>query len=281
LNEAWREAYDHWRAVLGEKAFWDRLRHHIGQRKERQIRPEVVERIRDGLAVSLLGVNARLALQAAERDGDAEIRRHREVMERAKLGEAAVEAAVHLAVHPARTHVRILVQTAKGLLSSDQSGSGTGGDARLLSISQSAVQQIEGILRFVTARADRAVFQDDLDFFRKALLHSCCWFCRSNARANGCAVGVELHAVTSRTSEEIRWEHLTVAVPRCSRCSVHHQRWAFFKAARVLPAGVRPVEAKTEFTQVKELLDEGWRPGSAPREAGEDQDRERGRLGFR
>jgi hypothetical protein len=291
LVDSWVDAYGHWRAVLWDKTFWERMQTRVMQWGERQIRPAVVEQIRAGLPVSLLGINAGLAMRAAEQNRVAEIRRHKEIMERAQLGEAALEAALHSILKPVRSHVRVLRQTAETLLSAEvpQSG-GTLDTATLLNVCKTGVKQTESALQLLPGRSDRAVFQDDLEFFQKSLRRSACWFCQDHPANGACLVEVPLYGGVSRmdkqTVREVRWHQYTGKVPRCQRCARLHERWSCLKGLRAVPAGIRSEDEKTEFPDVKELLTEGWRQGDAPYDVRRNKDdREnhdgRGHFGFR
>lgn len=79
-RRCWRETYRRWRRLLGDEWFWRRLNARIRQMDDPRLTTGTARRIRACLPTALLSINARLAVQAAERQDKEEVRRQLDIM---------------------------------------------------------------------------------------------------------------------------------------------------------------------------------------------------------
>lgn len=105
----WREAISRWRILVGNDGFWKRVKARIRGLDDPRLSSELAERMRKGLPKALCTVNAKLAVQAAERGDAGEVERHKRVL--AKWTEVAGDAAQEAlrdALKPLRERINTL-----------------------------------------------------------------------------------------------------------------------------------------------------------------------------
>jgi hypothetical protein len=73
---SWESAFRRWKLLLKHEAFWSRLTTRIRDMNDPRLTTGTARRIRGSLPLTLLLINARLAVQAAERGNTAEAQRH-------------------------------------------------------------------------------------------------------------------------------------------------------------------------------------------------------------
>ena len=78
----WKEAIKRWKDLVDHEAFWSRLTARIRDLDDPRLTTGVARRIRSSLSVSILSINAQLALKAAEKARVQDVRRHLRIMHR-------------------------------------------------------------------------------------------------------------------------------------------------------------------------------------------------------
>lgn len=76
----WASAFRRWKLLLEHEAFWSRLTARIRELSDPRLTPATARGMRSSLPLMLLLINARLAVQAAERGAAAEAKRHLDVL---------------------------------------------------------------------------------------------------------------------------------------------------------------------------------------------------------
>jgi hypothetical protein len=78
----WQQASHRWKRLLDQEGFWSRLASRIRELDDPRLTTGTARRIRASLPLALLSINAELAVRAAERGDNDEMRRQLELMER-------------------------------------------------------------------------------------------------------------------------------------------------------------------------------------------------------
>jgi hypothetical protein len=271
-DEAWNEALNRWDAVLRDGLFWAHLRARITALNEPQLTRNLAFQIRDALPELLAGINAQLAVQAAQKATDeallairepnnkaaaaararqaAEFELHRQFLARMPFDRAAVDRAVRQALRPIRQRLQGLCQSVDVLKPTDYTHPA-------LQDGQAALLLFQHVLPLPLHEMDR----DNLKEAASLALYKFCWFCQRKVAESNMAVGVWFYGRVTRSStsrgQSLEWYRVSVDVPRC---------WHCFQAHRVkeAPVGVRPEADREFFPDVQKKLAEGWKIGARP-----------------
>jgi len=112
-DACWKHAYSRWRLLLEREEFWSRLTARIRELDDPRLPTGTARRLRAGLPVALLSINAQLALKAAERGDAAEAARHRGIVEASGFSQPDIEEALRRAVAPIRQRIHMLAKEAE------------------------------------------------------------------------------------------------------------------------------------------------------------------------
>ena len=112
-DACWKHAYSRWKHLLEREEFWSRLTARIRELDDPRLPTGTARRMRTGLPVALLSINAQLALKSAERGDAAEAARHRGIMEASGFSELEIEEALRRAVAPIRQRIQMLTKAAE------------------------------------------------------------------------------------------------------------------------------------------------------------------------
>jgi hypothetical protein len=248
-DQSWADAWKHWKAVLADDAFWERLRGRLTELAEPQLPLSLADNVRDVLPATLLRLNAELAVRWAERRLPPEAQRHKEWVQRSGLDPGTIDDALRRALRPVRERLKSLCATA------GEEASGNW---------QTAVDLFRAVAPLPARESDRDNLLDDVE----PALSRICWFCQRQVSAAGSAAVVPMHGRLTRTrtgsGESVHWDRQVIEVPRCWPCSQAHQRWDMLKALGTLPPGVRPESDKDSYPFVTRYLAGGWGLGVAP-----------------
>jgi hypothetical protein len=266
--------------VLRDDCFWDGLRRRTASRSEPQLRPAAVDRVREGLPAFLVGLNAVLAVKAAERAAAAAVRASGRAIatsgrdadsaraaERAsqKEGEWAAEAARHRRlvaswpVEPAtaaralRDALRPVRQQLQGLCQGVEALGPTDYVHPSLENAQIALELFRRVLPLPLHDTDRDNLRRDVE----PALYKLCWFCQRRVADPARASQVWLHGRVTRKTTGVEWYYRLESVPRCWHCFNYHR-------GADLPAGVRPEADRDTFPDLRQCLAEGWVVGKRP-----------------
>lgn len=102
----WKRAFQSWRALLENEAFWSRVTARIRALDDPRLTTGMVQRIRMNLPQALLSINAHLATNAAERDDVAECQRQLDLLHDSGFDKQDVSDALHHAVEPLRERIK-------------------------------------------------------------------------------------------------------------------------------------------------------------------------------
>jgi hypothetical protein len=249
-DQCWNDALNHWRGVLANEDFWLRLRERIQALNEPQLTPDLADAIRAQLPAALLGINAQLAVRAAEEGKGEEAQRHQRLLCHSGLEEGAIDSALRRALKPVRERIKCLCQTAAGPTQTENW--------------LAALQLYERVAALPVRDLDRGTLQADVALVQDRV----CWFCRRRLGEAANAAVVWLHGRLTRTrtaqGESVHWQRYVVDVPRCWYCFQEHRRWNLLQTMGTVPRGVRPESDTTAFPAVVKLLAEGWEVGAVP-----------------
>ena len=216
------------------------------------MKSDLALQIRDHLPAALLAISARLAMRAAEQDRSAEVARHHGIMSRAAFDGDVAERAVRLALKPLRARIQRLCQSEPGSNQADNWRAALELSRRILPIALSEEQR-------------EAIRQDVADVQGRL-----CWFCqrRLGDPASVIRLWMHHHVVRQKTARgsEVRWQQLTIDVPRCDHCYDAHRIWEIrFPKGQPPPSDIRPESDKIHFPVIEQRLAEGWEMGARPR----------------
>ncbi len=111
-DRSWDQALWRWLRVFEQEAFWSRLANRIRDLDDPRLTTGVTRRLRDMLPLSLLAINAKLAVQAAERGHKEDVSRHLAYLTESDFGDDAVEKALQIALERTKTRLRDIVKRA-------------------------------------------------------------------------------------------------------------------------------------------------------------------------
>ena len=110
---SWRTSYQYWGKLLNRHAYWDRVVVRIKEIADPRLTIDSAERIWSSLSTSLLTINARLAVAAAERADFEEAGRQRRLMCDSSLGLQQATDALRRALVPVKGEIGRLCSTAE------------------------------------------------------------------------------------------------------------------------------------------------------------------------
>jgi len=109
----WKLAYRTWTLVHESEPFWEQVETRIAEIGDPRLKRTAARRIRQTLPLALLSINARLAVQAAERGDAAASNGHRTVMTQSGFQPETLERALRMAVDPLRSRIATLDKEAE------------------------------------------------------------------------------------------------------------------------------------------------------------------------
>jgi uncharacterized RDD family membrane protein YckC len=119
LNIYWKQALTRFQGLLKVVAFWQRLERRVKEFDDPRLDSTTVANMLISLPMSLLMINARLAVQAAERNDQACIQRHIAIMRTSGFETSIIEDTLLRATEPARTRIKSLCKNAQEQANAD------------------------------------------------------------------------------------------------------------------------------------------------------------------
>ena len=113
LDAFWKKTYKYWQDVIQYEGFWSRLSTRIREMNDPRMTTGVARRMRSSMPKALLSINARLAVQAAEKENADGVDRQIRIMKSAGFSEDVVTKELHEAVYPIREMIKLLCSKAK------------------------------------------------------------------------------------------------------------------------------------------------------------------------
>ncbi len=154
LASYWQTAIYHWCVLFKSESLWNRFASRITELDDPQLKEDFVAKFRAALPGALMRVHAQLALKAAERDDNAELRRQKELI-------AAYEQPSELVTHgfeelltPFVERIKALCATAASALSDPAQGLGAA--KTLLAESEPVLRVFDSFLAPGNAKRDYA-----------------------------------------------------------------------------------------------------------------------------
>lgn len=137
----WDLAFRAWKLVLETNAFWDRLVARIRDLNDPRLPESAARSIRRTLPLALLGINAKLAGQAAAKSDHAAAQRHRRVLDASGLDAELTDQAMRSASDPLRERLDILCGDAEKAYQDDPEK----GDKVAVELLEKATPILQGI----------------------------------------------------------------------------------------------------------------------------------------
>jgi hypothetical protein len=109
----WEQAYKRWRVLITQEGFWSRLSARIREIDDPRLTTGTARRMKQSLPLALLLINAELAVDAARRGNDGEVRRQLDIMSNLSgLDADLVTQALNRTIEPIRKQVMTLCKLA-------------------------------------------------------------------------------------------------------------------------------------------------------------------------
>jgi hypothetical protein len=118
-NRAWEAAFKRWQILMDDEGFWSRLTARIRELDDPRLTTGTARRIRYSLPKALLLINARLALRAAERNDESEVKRHLALMQYAGSSPSIRQEALQDVVSSIRQRIHFACEAVAARASSD------------------------------------------------------------------------------------------------------------------------------------------------------------------
>jgi hypothetical protein len=118
-DACWLQTFRRWKILLEYENFWTRLTARIRALGDLRLTTGVTRRMRDSLPLALLLINAKLALQMAERKDEAAAQRHLQLMNESGFDQTVIAEALRLTVNPTREMIKSLCSIAQPKAESD------------------------------------------------------------------------------------------------------------------------------------------------------------------
>ena len=112
-QEYWEQAFPRWQILLNHEGFWRRLTARIREMDDPRLTTGTARRIREGLPLVLLSINAALAIRAAQKDKKDGVSHHIGLMLNSGFDEAVVAEALRWAITPLRDRGRLICTDAE------------------------------------------------------------------------------------------------------------------------------------------------------------------------
>ena len=109
----WVEAYRYWGLTTADQSCWSRVVARIRALEDPSLTTGAARRMEGRLPVTLVLINARLAIRALQNQKPAHAQRHVARIRASGLPTAAVDEALRSAIEPARSAIKTLCETAK------------------------------------------------------------------------------------------------------------------------------------------------------------------------
>jgi uncharacterized RDD family membrane protein YckC len=119
LNIYWKQALTRFQGLLKVDTFWQRLERRVKEFDDPRLDSSTVTNMLVSLPLGLLMINARLAVQAAERSDQASVQRHITIMRNSGFDSSVVEDALLRATEPARARIKSLCKNAQEQANAD------------------------------------------------------------------------------------------------------------------------------------------------------------------
>jgi hypothetical protein len=109
----WKDAYRLWKELVEEEGFWDFVGGRIRALDDARLTAAASRKIRSTLPAAILGINAKLALAAAERQQWAETERQLGIARASGFADVDINAALQDATAPVLAHIRTYCEECK------------------------------------------------------------------------------------------------------------------------------------------------------------------------
>lgn len=109
----WEQTFSRWHILLNHEGFWQRLTKRIRELDDPRLTTGTARRIRSGLPLVILSINAMLAVQAAQKGNIDEASYHIGLMKKSGFDQPAVDEAMRRAVAPIRERIKLICMNAE------------------------------------------------------------------------------------------------------------------------------------------------------------------------
>jgi len=109
----WEQAFQRWQILMKHEGFWQRLTARIRELDDPRLTTGTARRIRAGLPLVILSINAMLAVQAAQKGNGEEASYHISVMAQSGFDQSAIDEALRRAIAPIRDHIKTICANAE------------------------------------------------------------------------------------------------------------------------------------------------------------------------
>jgi hypothetical protein len=112
-RDYWEQTFSRWQVLIKHEGFWKRLTKRIHELDDPRLTTGTARRIRDGLPLVILSINAILAVQATQRGNNEEAKYHIGSMDKSGFDKSTIDKALRQAVAPIRDRIKIICTNAE------------------------------------------------------------------------------------------------------------------------------------------------------------------------
>ena len=109
----WKQALDFWYELIARENFWHELNTRVREYNDHRLTKEVVLNIRNTLPEMLMRINAKLAIQAAEKIDNSSCERHLELMQSSTFDSTVVQKTLRYALNSVTHQIELLCKNVK------------------------------------------------------------------------------------------------------------------------------------------------------------------------
>lgn len=119
LDYYWEQALKRWRVLFDHEGFWNRVAARVQDLDDPRLTAETANQLRAALPMTLLLINAKLAVQAAERGDATEANRLLSLIRESGFNSQDVDEALKQAIEPIRGRIKVICKTTNNNINSD------------------------------------------------------------------------------------------------------------------------------------------------------------------
>ncbi len=107
LDENWELTFKRWKVLFTHEGFWSCLTARVREMNDPRLTTGFIKRLRESLPSAILQINAKLALNAAEKGDTAKANHHIQLINKSKFGNGAALNAINRVIEPVRNRIKI------------------------------------------------------------------------------------------------------------------------------------------------------------------------------
>ncbi len=107
LEGYWENGFKRWKVLFAHEGFWSRLAARVREMNDPRLTTGFIKRLRESLPSAILQINAKLALNAAEKGDMTKAKHQMQLINKSGFGPEVGLSAIHRVVEPLRNRIKI------------------------------------------------------------------------------------------------------------------------------------------------------------------------------